>query len=437
MNIKRKILGMCALLALVAGCRWRRTELVIGILTNIQSVKPLARVDLVVRRNGVAVLTPSMNQKEAPGGVLRDLGSYGVFSDERPPPRLEIELIGRTTTDDNGPVLLTQVRKLSLVEEQTRYLRMELLESCIGVVCGHDQTCDDGRCVPQEVADPPEFIEGADIAAPSPTPWDMSMPDLAKSPPDLATSPPDLAKSPPDLAMSPPDLAKLDLAMMAKPDLAMSPPDLAKSPPDLAMSPLDQAMMPKPDLPMPSCNDGVKNGMETDVDCGGPCTPCTYGMTWGVRQDVMLPPGYVFVGCGGAPGGNCNPSMGDAACTTPLPVLCLKTDGSPRPPGLPVPPCVGCAMPPIYYAGWAEGEVKLAPPIVGKTFRSQADADAYCARTFGVGFRIGEFHDGHTDMDGQSGAPLGGWNFYARGTLVATTRFWTAINTTQGNCWDH
>ncbi len=28
----------------------------------------------------------------------------------------------------------------------------------------------------------------------------------------------------------------------------------------------------------PSCNDGFKNGNETDVDCGGPCRPCGDGL---------------------------------------------------------------------------------------------------------------------------------------------------------------
>src|SRR5579872_3323684 len=35
---------------------------------------------------------------------------------------------------------------------------------------------------------------------------------------------------------------------------------------------------PPPTPPAPTCMDGVKNGMETDVDCGGPvCGPCAAG----------------------------------------------------------------------------------------------------------------------------------------------------------------
>jgi hypothetical protein len=37
----------------------------------------------------------------------------------------------------------------------------------------------------------------------------------------------------------------------------------------------------------PSCTDKVKNGIETDVDCGGSCGKCLYGKTCGVPQDCQ------------------------------------------------------------------------------------------------------------------------------------------------------
>src|SRR5580704_2994827 len=36
----------------------------------------------------------------------------------------------------------------------------------------------------------------------------------------------------------------------------------------------------------PTCTDGIKNGMETDVDCGGPtCAPCAAGKACTVAVD--------------------------------------------------------------------------------------------------------------------------------------------------------
>ena len=36
---------------------------------------------------------------------------------------------------------------------------------------------------------------------------------------------------------------------------------------------------------LPTCTDGVKNGTETDVDCGGTCGPCATGKACGLRGD--------------------------------------------------------------------------------------------------------------------------------------------------------
>ena len=53
-----------------------------------------------------------------------------------------------------------------------------------------------------------------------------------------------------------------------------------------------------------TCNDGIRNGFEVDIDCGGVCSPCQTGLTEGqmitvednmgyaYRHAVWLPPGY-------------------------------------------------------------------------------------------------------------------------------------------------
>src|SRR5690606_15932155 len=37
----------------------------------------------------------------------------------------------------------------------------------------------------------------------------------------------------------------------------------------------------------PSCSDGVANGLESDVDCGGPCPPCGDGKTCTKGQECL------------------------------------------------------------------------------------------------------------------------------------------------------
>jgi hypothetical protein len=39
------------------------------------------------------------------------------------------------------------------------------------------------------------------------------------------------------------------------------------------------------DGPMPDCSDGVRNGDESDVDCGGFCSPCAIGKTCKAHSD--------------------------------------------------------------------------------------------------------------------------------------------------------
>ena len=38
----------------------------------------------------------------------------------------------------------------------------------------------------------------------------------------------------------------------------------------------------------PTCTDGVKNGTETDVDCGGACSPCADGKACAVAAKPAL-----------------------------------------------------------------------------------------------------------------------------------------------------
>jgi hypothetical protein len=51
----------------------------------------------------------------------------------------------------------------------------------------------------------------------------------------------------------------------------------------------NKVQSPPPDQasPPPTCTDGVKNGDETDVDCGGSCPRCTNGKACTSRDDCL------------------------------------------------------------------------------------------------------------------------------------------------------
>jgi hypothetical protein len=127
----------------------------------------------------------------------------------------------------------------------------------------------------------------------------------------------------------------------------------------------------------------------------------------------------------------CDPYDGDTSCTESRPLLCIRLDG-----------LANCGEPSGFYDGWTGGTVALTPFLVrGTDLTSQAAADAICANTFGVGYRMAEHHDGG-----------GGWQWRAKGSITplstpASThprgsssnqpnRFWVRIRNQRGNCWD-
>jgi len=86
----------------------------------------------------------------------------------------------------------------------------------------------------------------------------------------------------PDAAM--PDAPRLD---GGHPDAPMIDAPMIDAP--AVDAPETDAPMPdaaEPDAAAPRCNDGVRNGNETDTDCGGPdCTPCGNGQHCLVNGD--------------------------------------------------------------------------------------------------------------------------------------------------------
>lgn len=158
------------------------------------------------------------------------------------------------------------------------------------------------------------------------------------------------------------------------------------------------------------------------------------GMTWGVSHPTNSREGdVVFVSCHGEPGtenGSCNAYEGDTQCSAKRPVLCLSVDGRPLPHGESTDSSRN-SMPDDFYSGWANGHVALTNAVRGDRFASRDEADAFCASTFGKGWRMAEHHDGRT----RSGSS-GGWGFKADGRIADESRFWVAINDQPANCWD-
>ncbi|MFE2188820.1 hypothetical protein [Streptomyces sp. NPDC059455] len=145
------------------------------------------------------------------------------------------------------------------------------------------------------------------------------------------------------------------------------------------------------------------------------------GMTWVIRQDG--PGGTVHVGSDA----QTHAYVGDTPATASLPVLCVKVDGSPVPPGIV----------PDANAGWARGTVGATLPTPGTRLTSRLTADRLCEDVFYSGWRMAEFHDGRYGVDLGS---VSGWSFWASENnaykLPRGTRFWVAINDQLANPWN-
>lgn len=141
------------------------------------------------------------------------------------------------------------------------------------------------------------------------------------------------------------------------------------------------------------------------------------GMTWGKQShDSNL--GIDQVGCqNGTPGG-CNAYRGETSCLLSRPVLCIRVDGSVRPPYV--------ASGGEFYDGWAAGHIATTTPIPGYALYAQEAGDQICQDSFGAGWRMAEFHDNR----------VGGWGFRAYGNVRTDTRFWVRINDQPANCWN-
>ncbi|HVR97815.1 MAG TPA: flagellar hook-length control protein [Thermoanaerobaculia bacterium] len=132
------------------------------------------------------------------------------------------------------------------------------------------------------------------------------------------------------------------------------------------------------------------------------------GMTW-AKIDHQTSLGTDRVGCAG-----CDAYDGETACTTALPILCLRTSSAPNP-----------GLSTDFYNGWTGGHIAITPPVQGNLLSGPQDGDYLCRVYHGQGYQMAEFHAGG-----------GGWNWYAYGNISDSQRFWVYINDTSGNCWN-
>ena len=117
---------------------------------------------------------------------------------------------------------------------------------------------------------------------------------------------------------------------------------------------------------------------------------------------------------------DCNPFVGDQPCEREWPLLCYRDLG------LPAHRFDSMSEEEMGARRWSGGEVAATLPVRGARFRTIAEADRYCADSFGEGWRVAEWHLGGNAKT--FSARTGGRRF--------SGRFWVDIRgAPYGTCW--
>ena len=135
-----------------AGCKEKaRTEIIVGLATDLTAPAPLKMVRLEVTR------LPSSSQIGVQDFPITDTindvfelpGTYALYSETGAPDRVRVVL---DATDNNGKLLVRRSAVMSLVPEKTLFVRLGVVSACVGKLdCPEGDTCIDGRCAPETI----------------------------------------------------------------------------------------------------------------------------------------------------------------------------------------------------------------------------------------------------------------------------------------------
>jgi len=140
----------------------RRTEIVVGVATDLKAPAPLYQVQMTAYRlPGNTVLAEQ--QFMISGLIDYDYelpGTYAVYSDQGSADRVRLVLVA---TDDKQQIVVQRTAVLNLIPGKTLFVRMGVVSACMGKLdCPAGNTCIEGRCAPEEIDSSrlPEYTPG-------------------------------------------------------------------------------------------------------------------------------------------------------------------------------------------------------------------------------------------------------------------------------------
>ena len=157
------ILVFAAIGAAGIGCR-ERTQIMLGVVTDLRAPKALDQVRLHVDGDGVNAFDQVWDLPGIPNVPFILPGSYGLYSPDGSERKVHISLTGWKA----GAQQLERRSLVSLVSGQTLFLRLGLVAGCVAKNdCATDETCIEGLCKPAlvDARRLPRYIDEAQVSA--------------------------------------------------------------------------------------------------------------------------------------------------------------------------------------------------------------------------------------------------------------------------------
>jgi hypothetical protein len=156
-------LGALVLIVPLAGCSpTEPTEIVAGMVTQMQVPKEIKMVGLVVQSGGRQVFCegykvadgtvtlPSTFGASSEGDISRPV-TVTVLGFTRPEPKFETDCVFETPNVGDDSVNVMRRRRSTYVENRALYLPMPIRQACTDVKCPEGQTCLGGVCEPMDI----------------------------------------------------------------------------------------------------------------------------------------------------------------------------------------------------------------------------------------------------------------------------------------------
>ena len=143
--------GLACSLLLATACTEPRTELILGIATDLSATANLDSVQLLLSVQDVPFHEETWTITGSPSMPFNLPGSFGIYRDGEHD-RIQVRLIGLK----NGSAVVTREAVLGFIDGKTSFYRMGLTSACMANTCPIGQTCVEGVCKSRDV-DPTMF----------------------------------------------------------------------------------------------------------------------------------------------------------------------------------------------------------------------------------------------------------------------------------------